>query len=182
VFPAASVAVQITVVFPKGNAVGALLLTLATPQLSAVVGVPKLTPVAVHPVLVVAVIVESPVIVGGWVSFTVTINVDVAVLPAASVATQVTVVDPDTNILPDAGEQTTELTEQLSVAVGEANVTTAPQTPASLLTVMFELVAIVGFWLSVTFTVCVHVAVFPPPSVTVQMMVLLPNEYGPDGL
>ena len=44
-----SVTVQVTVVFPKGNAVGASLVTLATVQLSAVVGVPKLTPVAVQP-------------------------------------------------------------------------------------------------------------------------------------
>jgi hypothetical protein len=177
VLPLLSVTVHVTVVVPVGYVEGALLVTDATPQLSAVVGVPKLTVPPLHTVTA-----AGAVMVGDCVSLTVTIKVDVAVLPAASVATQVTVVGPVINVLPDAGVQTTELTEQLSVAVGEANVTTAPQTPASLLTVMFELVAMVGFWLSVTFTICVHDAVFPPPSVTVQVMVLLPNEYGPAGL
>ncbi len=33
----------------------------------------------------------------------------------------------------------------------------------------------VGFWLSVTVTVCVDVAVLPDPSVTVQVTVLAPS-------
>ena len=36
-------------------------------------------------------------------------------------------------------------------------------------------VAIVGFWLSTTVTVCVDVAVLPDPSVTVHVTVLPPN-------
>ena len=47
VFPAASVAIQVTVVFPKGKVDGALFVTVIAPlQLSDVVGVPKETPVA----------------------------------------------------------------------------------------------------------------------------------------
>ena len=48
-------------------------------------------------------------------------------------------------MLPDAGVQTTDATEQLSAVAGVAYVTTAVHTPASLVCVMFELVAIVGF-------------------------------------
>jgi hypothetical protein len=60
------------VVLPNGNAAGALLVTEATEQLSAVVGVPKETPVAVHPVLVVADRAEGAVMVGFTLSVTVT--------------------------------------------------------------------------------------------------------------
>jgi len=48
-FPAASVTVQVTVVFPSGKLDGALFVTVTAPvQLSDVVGVPKVTPVATH--------------------------------------------------------------------------------------------------------------------------------------
>ena len=49
-----------------------MLVTLATEQLSAVVGVPKLTPVAVHAVFVVALTAAGAVIVGLTLSVTVT--------------------------------------------------------------------------------------------------------------
>jgi hypothetical protein len=52
VLPLPSVTVQVTVVFPAGNVAGALLVTLATEQLSAVAGVPKLTPVPEHVLIV----------------------------------------------------------------------------------------------------------------------------------
>ena len=48
-FALPSVTVQRTVVLPKGNAAGALFVTATTVQLSAVTGVPSVTPVAVHP-------------------------------------------------------------------------------------------------------------------------------------
>jgi hypothetical protein len=51
----ASVAVHITVVDPSGKALGALLLNVIVPlQLSVAVGAPRLTPVAVQLVFVVA--------------------------------------------------------------------------------------------------------------------------------
>ena len=65
--------VQVTVVTPIGKAVGALLVTEATPQLSAVVGVPKETPVAVQAVLVVADTLAGQVMLGGILSVTVTV-------------------------------------------------------------------------------------------------------------
>ena len=62
--PLLSVTVHITVVSPIGKAEGALLVTDATPQLSVVTGVPRSTPVAVQPLLVVAVTFAGQVIVG----------------------------------------------------------------------------------------------------------------------
>ena len=48
----------------------------------------------------------------------VTVNEQVAVLPAASVAVDVTVVTPTGNTLPDAGTDTTVTPGQLSMTVG----------------------------------------------------------------
>ena len=60
------------------------------------------------------------VIVGAFVSFTVTVNVHVVsgLFGDASVAVHVTVVVPTGNVEPDAGEHTTVAPGQLSVAVG----------------------------------------------------------------
>ena len=46
--PWMSVTVQVTVVLPELKITGASLVTVATPQLSAVTGVPSTTPDAVH--------------------------------------------------------------------------------------------------------------------------------------
>ena len=70
-FPAPSVTVQVTVVFPSGKVAGALFVTEATEQLSPVVGVPRANPVAVQAVLVVVTIAAGAVIVGSTLSFTV---------------------------------------------------------------------------------------------------------------
>ncbi len=94
VLPLPSVTVHVTVVFPKGNADGASLDVPATEQLSAVTGVPKFTPVAVQPVLVVALTAAGAVMVGFWVSVTITDWLHVAVLPPPSVTVHITVVVP----------------------------------------------------------------------------------------
>ena len=47
-FPNASNVEKVTVVVPSGKVAGASFVVLAIPQLSAVVGVPNTTPVAVH--------------------------------------------------------------------------------------------------------------------------------------
>ena len=86
VFPALSVTVQVTTVVPNGKVPGALLVTEATPQLSAVVGVPKVTPKALHDEFALTVTATGAVIVGSSVSFTVTVKLAELVLPAASVA------------------------------------------------------------------------------------------------
>ena len=68
---------------------------------------------------------DGQVILGFWLSLTITVNVQVAVNPTASVAVQVTVVVPTLNSEPEAGLQIVATPGQLSVAVGEAYVTTA---------------------------------------------------------
>jgi hypothetical protein len=58
------------------------------------------------------------VIVGFWLSVTVTVNVQAAVLFEASVAVQVTVVTPFWKVEPEAGTQAAVAPGQLSVGVG----------------------------------------------------------------
>ena len=150
-----SVTVQVTVVLPSGNVAGALLVTLATEQLSAVVAVPRATPDAVHiPASELTLTAAGAVIVGFWLSVTVTICVAVAVLFDPSVTVQVTVVLPSGNV---AGALLVTLaTEQLSAVVGVPRATPdAVQMPASELTLTAAGAVIVGFWLSVTVTICV---------------------------
>lgn len=53
-------------------------------------------------------------------SFTLTVNEQLAVKPDVSVAVQLTVVAPTPNVEPLGGEQTTPATPQLSVTLGEA--------------------------------------------------------------
>jgi hypothetical protein len=75
---------------------------------------------------------------GAVVSLTVTVNELRAALPALSVAVQVTVVTPSAKVLPDAGLQETEsVPSTLSVAVGVAYVTAAPEADVAE-TLMFD--------------------------------------------
>src|SRR6185312_5258448 len=113
VLPWISVTVQVTVVWPTGNDAGASLLTLCTPQLSLVTGVPRSTFMAEQlPLSATGVTSAGAVIVGFWSSLTVTVWVAVAVLPWISVTVQVTVVWPTGN---DAGASLLTLcTPQLS--------------------------------------------------------------------
>ena len=107
VLPCESCAVQVTVVVPKPNVAGALLVNVTPPQLSVPVGVPKdtVTPaVKLHCVYAPGTDVKT----GSSVSFTVTVKLLDDVLPCISVATQFTVVGPTANLLPDAGVHTTE--------------------------------------------------------------------------
>ena len=94
IFPEPSVTVQVTIVTPNGNTVGALFVTDATEQLSAVTAVPKTTPVAVQPVSVFTVTFAGAVMVGKIESTTVTIAVLVPTLPYKSVTVKVTVLAP----------------------------------------------------------------------------------------
>ena len=116
VFPALSVTVQVTVVVPSANVAGALLVTLATVQLSAVVAVPNKTPVATQDPFAEAKTFAGAVIVGFVLSVTVTTCDAVAVFPAASVTVQTTVVVPSGNV---AGALLVTVTVvQLSAATG----------------------------------------------------------------
>ncbi len=124
-----SVAVQVTVVVPRGKHVpeGGVHATVTPGQLSAAVGVVKLTvwqgtvPTGGQTFGFVAAVMfagQGPMV-GAWQSLTVTVNEQLPVLPEASVAMQVTVVVPFGKNEPDAGEQVVGPTPgQLSVAVG----------------------------------------------------------------
>ncbi len=175
VFPELSVTVQVTVVSPSGKTPGASLVALATAQLSEVVGVPKATLLAVHkPASTLTFTVAGQLIVGSILSVTVTVCVQVAVLPELSVTVQVTVVSP---IGKTPGASLVVLaTAQLSEVVGVPKATLlAVHKPASTLTFTVAGQLIVGSILSVTVTVCVQVAVFPELSVTVQVTVVSPS-------
>jgi hypothetical protein len=60
---------------------------------------------------------------GNWVSFTVTMKLQLAVLPLASVAMQFTVLAPVLKTLPLVGVQLTLTPGQLSVAIAAAKLT-----------------------------------------------------------
>ena len=81
VLPLESVTVHVTVVFPNGKVPGALFVTEATAQLSAVNGDPKTTFVAIQPLLVETLTAEGAVIVGLVASVTVTVCVLVELFP-----------------------------------------------------------------------------------------------------
>ena len=101
-------------------------------------------------------------------------NWQVLILPEASVAVTVTVVNPTGKKLPDAGELVMVTPGQLSVAVG-VKLTTAPHWPAVLFTVIFAGQVTVGNSVSFTLMVNVHVAVLPDASVTVHVTVVVPT-------
>src|SRR6266481_1668974 len=84
-----------TVLVPTGKIAGALLVTVTTPQLSATVGAPRVTLVAPHiPGEAKAVTNVGQEIVGGWLSVTITVCGQVAVLPCESLTVQITVLVP----------------------------------------------------------------------------------------
>src|SRR5258708_786128 len=93
--------------------------------------------------------------VGGWLSVTVTVKVQVLVRALVSVAVQVTVVGPLAKSVPLAGLQTKVTPGQLSVAVG-AKVTCAVQAPASVFAAMLDGQTIAGSSVSLTVTVKVQ--------------------------
>jgi hypothetical protein len=145
-----------------------LFVTVATEQLSPVVGVPRATPVAVQAVLVVVVILAGAVIVGLILSVTVTVNEQVVKLPAASSTRYVAVVIPKLKtlvpklLIPVTAElatvapvkaQVNLVTPQLSAVVGFGVTTFAVQVPAPTFWEILAGQLIVGFMLSVTVTV-----------------------------
>ena len=115
------------------------------------------------------------VIVGFWLSCTVTVNVQLLELPAASLTEQVTVVTPAWKVEPEAGEQVGVPTPgQLSPTVGAANVATALHWPLLLGTVTLAGQLIVGFCVSLTVTVKVQLPRLFAASITEQVTVVTP--------
>jgi len=147
--------------------------TNATPQLSPVTGLPNTTPVAVLPALADTVTFAGQLIVGGVLSSTITRCVHVAVFPLPSVTVQVTKFVPSGKT---AGALlVTDATLQLSPVTALPKVTLTAVQPALTDTVTSAGQVIVGGVVSRTITRCVHVALFPLPSVTVQVTTFVPS-------
>ena len=121
VLPLLSVAVQVTGVRPvlKVEPLAGLQTTGETAQLSVAPGAVQLATAAQRPGAVFWLILAGQVIDGFSVSLTVTSNWQVLLLPAPSVAVQVTCVVPFGKAAPVSGLQTTAtLPSQLSAALG----------------------------------------------------------------
>ena len=131
VLVAASVAVQVTVVTPRGNVEpeGGVQTGVNEPsQLSVAVAV-NVTATEHIPAGEFIVIGDGQVTIGASSSLTVTVNEQLPMFDDVSVAEQVTVVMPFGKAVPDVGLQTgVSVPSQLSVAV-EVKVTTAEQRP-----------------------------------------------------
>ena len=173
VFSDPSVTVHVTVVSPNGNAAGASFERNAPVQLSPAAGVPKLTLVAVHPVLVSTVTFAGAVMLGISSSTTVTTCVTTAVFPELSVTVHVTVVSPNGNTV--GALFVMDANKQLSVAIGVSKVTFVAVQPVSVLTLTATGVATFGSKLSTTVTLATHVAICPELSVTVKVTEFTPR-------
>jgi len=114
------------------------------------------------------------VITGFSVSLTVTLKLQVAVLPEASVAVQVTLFVPFAKVEPLAGLHTLVTPGQLSVALTNQVTLEASQTPAVVFVTMLAGQVITGFSVSLTVTVKLQLAVLPEASVAVQLTVFVP--------
>src|SRR5436305_4696583 len=100
-------------------------------------------------------------ITGAWLSRTVTVKLHAAVLPAASLTTNVLVVTPSGNNEPLARPAVCAVLEpgQLSVPTGEVESTHASPAVTSVFRVMSAAQKITGAWLSRTVTVKLQAAV-----------------------
>jgi hypothetical protein len=120
-------------------------------------------------------ILAGQVIVGAWLSTTVTVNEHVAVLPLVSVAVQVTVLVPRAKVEPLVGAQLLVTPGQLSPMVGALQVIAGDeQVPDAVFVAILAGQVIVGAWLSTTVTVKLQLFVLPLASVAVHVTVLLP--------
>jgi hypothetical protein len=114
------------------------------------------------------------VIAGAVVSTTVMVNERDALLPAPSVAVQLTEVDPRANVVPEAGEQT-GVTEPLTMSVAvAANVTAAPAGPVAS-AVMADGTVSAGAVVSTTLIRMLPLAELLAASVAEQLTVVEPN-------
>src|SRR5207247_1254880 len=136
VLPLASVAVLVTVVVPttKLLPLAGLLLTVTPGQLPVALTV-KFTTLLQSPSAAFTVKSLGHVMTGGSVLLTVTVKVQLEVLPCPSVAVLVTVVVPTAKLVPLAGLLDTVTPGQLSLAL-TVNVTLLLQSPDGALTVM----------------------------------------------
>ena len=114
-------------------------------------------------------------ITGAVLSATITLNVQVDLFPAASVAVYVTAVDPRLNTVP--GVCVLASVTQLALTVGAAQVTAFEHSDADSVTEMFDgHDEIMGSVLSVMTTLNVHVDLCPAASVAVYVTGVVPKE------
>ncbi len=107
-------------------------------------------------------------------STTMTLNVDVAILPEESVTEHRTLVVPTAKSVPERGEQVVVSgPSTASTAEGEVNVTYAPRDEVAE-AVISEFGVITGAASSITMTANEEVAVLPEESVTEQFTVVVP--------
>jgi hypothetical protein len=128
---------------------------------------------AQDPVLVLTAIFAGQLATGASTSVTVTVNAQMFVLPAASVAVQTTVVTPLAKALPLAGTHTMLSPAQLSAVVAE-KVTLLEHEPVEVFTARFAGQLATGASASVTVTVNVQMLVLPLASVAVQTTMVTP--------
>jgi len=174
VLPDVSATVQTTFVVPvaKLEPLAGTQLVLATPQLSPTVTL-NATFDAHWPSAAGAVISPGQMIVGNSVSVTVTVKLQLLVLPDESHTVQVTFVVPLGKLKPLAGAQTVLVTAQLSPVTG-LNVTFDVHWPSAAGTVMSAGQRIVGGSESLTVTVKLQLFVLPDVSATVQTTFVVP--------
>ncbi len=177
VLPLASVAVLVTVVVPTGNVLplAVLVTKFVTPQLSVALA-KNVTLLRLHrPGSAANTRLLEQVITGFCVSVMVTVNVQVVMLPLASVAVLVTVVVPTGNVLPLAMLLRRFVTLQLSVPLTVKVTLLRLHWPGSAGRIRLVGQVSVGFWLSVTVTVKVQELVLPLASVAVLVTVVVPT-------
>ena len=177
VLPAASVTKNVLVVTPTGNAAPlarpAVCVVVWPGQLSVPAGVVYVTTAEQLFRSLACVMFDGQVMAGDCVSLTVTVNEQVPVFRAASVATTFTVVVPTVKVEPEAGVATAVAPGQLSDAETE-NVTSAEQRFMAFGTTMLAGQFATGGWFSVTVTVNEQVPVLPAGSVAVTTTVVVP--------
>jgi hypothetical protein len=177
VLPLSSVAELVTVVTPTGKVLplGGELTMLLSPQLAAAV-TSKVTLLRLHrPGSAANTRLFGQSITGFCVLVTVTLKVQVLVLPLASVATFVTVVVPTGNVLPLGRLLTRFVTLQLSVAL-TLNVTLVRlQRPGSAVSTKLVGHTMTGFCVSVMVTVKVQVLWLPLASRAVFVTIVTPT-------
>jgi hypothetical protein len=179
VFPALSVAVQVTLVVPtlKVEPDAGVQVGVRLPSQLSVAEALKVTTAPHTPLSLHWVIGPGQLTTGFSQSFTVTQNEQEPVFPALSVAVQVTLVVPTLKVEPDTGVQVgVRLPSQLSVAEA-LKVTTAPHTPLSLHWVIGPGQLTTGFSESVTVMLKLHDEVLGEvaESEAVQLTVVVPT-------
>jgi hypothetical protein len=179
VLPAASIAVQFTGLTPlaKVEPEGGVQEALTPRQLSEVAGGSHVTLALEHWLAsVLATMLPGHMMLGFWASLIMTVNVQDAVCPAASMAVHMTGLEPTGKVEPEGGVQPDETTAQLSKATGGSHTTLALEHwPGSVTCTMRDGQVIFGFSSSVMVTVKVQALVFPLASVAVQVTVVVPT-------